>query len=155
MRLPDNVLAVLGDACERDVLTLATVGRDGWPHARPMDLVGVADDGETLLLGAVAAGETADNLRKDHRAAVTVARREPKAGYGLEGWAEYVSDPRAPEVLAARALDPDRPVVGAFLFHVQRVRVATPLAPDTGVTLPGSEPRQPPAYRPIDFDAVG
>jgi hypothetical protein len=155
MRIPDPIVEMLARRGEGHVVTLTTLGREGWPHARPMDLVAVTPDGEGLLFGSVNAGETADNLRKDRRAAVAVARHAPREGYGLEGWAEYVDRPDAPEVAAAKALDPGRPVVGAFLFHVQRVRVATPLAEETGQFLPGGQPRQPPPYRPIDFDVVG
>ncbi len=122
-----------------------------------MDLLVIEDGSESVLLGSVNPGATADNVRKNRRAELLVTERQGdvKEGYTLEGWAEYIGDPSSAEVRAARAMAPARPVSGVFRLHVQRVRVATPLANDTGRFLPGGRPRREPPFRPIDFDVPG
>jgi hypothetical protein len=154
MKIPDQVAELLKRVCEHEFVTFTTLAREGWPHARPMDLLAIEEGDESLLLGSVNPGATADNLRKNRRAELLAVEREgdAKVGYTLEGWAEYIGDPNSREVQAARAMDLTRPVSGVFRFHVQRVRVATPLKENTGQFLEGSQPRREPLFRPIDFD---
>jgi hypothetical protein len=120
-----------------------------------MDLFAIEEDGEGILFASVNPGATVENLRRNRRAEVLVAEREPKEGYTLEGWVEYIADAQAPEVQAVQALDPARPVAGVFRFRVRRVRVATPLQENTGELVPGSEPRRQPLFRATDFDVAG
>jgi general stress protein 26 len=139
MKIPMEVQRALQNAREYHFVTLTTLGQEGWPHTRPMSLVRVADDGESLLFAAVNPGDTADNLSRNRRAEVLIARRDPvKEGYNLEGWAEYLDDPRDAAVQVARGMSRWDPVMGAFRFHVERIRVATPLDTRTGALLPGS-----------------
>jgi hypothetical protein len=152
MKIPERVAEMLASAGEHNFVTLTTLGGEGWPHSRPMDVFAITADGEAILFPCVNPGATVENLHRNRRAEIALAEREAREGYTLEGWAEYIAHPEAEEVKAARALVPERPVIGAFLFHVQRVRVSTPLVPETGQLMPGSQPRRQPAYSPLDFD---
>src|SRR5436190_1389652 len=117
MRIPDQVLEMLKRAQERQFVTFTTLGKDNWPHARPMDLFAIEEDGGGILFASVNPGTTLENLRRNRRAEVLVAEREPMAGYTLEGWVEYIADARAPEVQVVRAMDPAGPGGGVVRFR--------------------------------------
>lgn len=153
MKIPENILQLMAEAAAHSTVTLTTLGADGWTHTRPMDLVTVGPDGESLIFGSVNAGDTASNLRKQRRAEVMVARRHPSEGYTLEGWAEYLEDDLREVVQIAKAIDPERPVSGTFWFHAQRIRVATPLSEETGSMLTGSQARRQQPFKATDFNA--
>src|SRR5581483_2494515 len=142
MKIPEQVVAALHQAREHHFLTLSTLGRSGWPHTRPMHVAIVGADGETLLFASRNPGDTAANLRRNRRAEVLVAHRGPiGTGFNLEGWAEYREEAGSVEWQALAAYAPDFPIVGVFVFSVQRIRVATPARPETGQLLPGGEQR--------------